>query len=65
MQAPMAFASHGDVGRGFQNDGPLTAADAAREILDGVQRGRWRILVGRDAELLDASVRSDPEAAAP
>ena len=51
----------GLLAEGFKITAPLTAADAAREILDGVRRGKWRILVGRDAELLDASVRSDPE----
>ena len=48
---------------GFRERAPLTAADAATIILDGVQSGTWRILVGRDAEALDAAVRANPEAA--
>jgi NAD(P)-dependent dehydrogenase (short-subunit alcohol dehydrogenase family) len=49
------------VGEGFKQLAPLSAAAAATEILDGVRAGKWRILVGRDAEALDARVRSDPE----
>ena len=38
-----------------------TAEQAAGIILDGVSAGRWRILVGEDAQRLDAAVRQDPE----
>ena len=48
---------------GFRDSAPLDAAGAARIILDGVLAGRWRILVGEDAERLDEQVRADPEAA--
>jgi NAD(P)-dependent dehydrogenase (short-subunit alcohol dehydrogenase family) len=48
---------------GFRDNAPLTAADAATIILDGVRADRWRILVGDDAKLLDEAVRADPEAA--
>ncbi|HTX11945.1 MAG TPA: SDR family oxidoreductase [Solirubrobacteraceae bacterium] len=48
---------------GFRERAPLTAAEAATIILDGVQSGTWRILVGRDAEALDAAVRANPEGA--
>ena len=41
----------------------LTAAATATIILDGVQSGAWRILVGEDAKVLDAAVRARPEAA--
>ena len=34
---------------------------AAKIILDGVKADRWRILVGKDAEFLDRSVRAAPE----
>ena len=34
---------------GFRNNAPLTAAQAATIILDGVRRDDWRILVGDDA----------------
>jgi NAD(P)-dependent dehydrogenase (short-subunit alcohol dehydrogenase family) len=46
---------------GFKNNAPTTAAQAATIILDGVRAGRWRILVGDDAEKLDAAVRANPE----
>ncbi len=53
----------GRIETGFREKAPLTAAAAAAIILDGVQSGGWRILVGRDAEALDAAVRASPEAA--
>jgi NAD(P)-dependent dehydrogenase (short-subunit alcohol dehydrogenase family) len=49
-------------GEAFRDNAPLSAADAATLILDGVRAGRWRILVGDDAAALDAAVRADPEA---
>jgi len=45
----------------FRDNAPMSAADAAKVILEGVRAGRWRILVGKDAEALDQLVRSDPE----
>lgn len=48
---------------GFRQGAPLDAAGAAKNILDGVRAGRWRILVGDDAHRLDEQVRSDPEGA--
>jgi NAD(P)-dependent dehydrogenase (short-subunit alcohol dehydrogenase family) len=47
----------------FRDKAPLSAADAATVILDGVRSGAWRILVGEDAKLLDGVVRARPEAA--
>ena len=47
----------------FQDKAPLSAAEAATVILDGVRSGAWRILVGEDAKMLDAKVRAKPEAA--
>lgn len=44
-------------------DGGLSPADAATNILDGVRANEWRILVGPDAHVLDAAVRSSPQAA--
>lgn len=41
----------------------MTAAQAARVILDGVRADQWRILVGDDAHELDRRVRNDPESA--
>ncbi len=47
----------------FRDKAPLTAAAAATIILNRVRSGAWRILVGQDAEWLDAAVRDKPEAA--
>jgi NAD(P)-dependent dehydrogenase (short-subunit alcohol dehydrogenase family) len=52
-----------NMGEAFKRSAPLSAEGAAEIILDGVRRGAWRILVGRDAEALDAQVRADPERA--
>lgn len=49
--------------RRFEEDAPMTAAAAAKVILDGVKADRWRILVGEDAHRLDELVRQAPEAA--
>jgi NAD(P)-dependent dehydrogenase (short-subunit alcohol dehydrogenase family) len=47
--------------RSFREEAPMTAAAAAKVILDGVKAGRWRILVGDDANRLDERVRQTPE----
>jgi len=47
--------------RRFVEQAPMSAAAAARIILDGVKAGQWRILVGHDAHWLDARVRQSPE----
>ncbi len=47
----------------FRDKAPLSAAEAARIILDGVRSGSWRILVGEDAKILDTLVRAKPDAA--
>jgi hypothetical protein len=39
----------------------MTAAAAAKVILDGVKADRWRILVGDDAHKIDERVRRAPE----
>jgi len=46
---------------GFPDAAPMTAAEAAAVILDGVREERWRILVGKDAHVLDRLVRESPE----
>lgn len=51
------------VGELFRDTAPMSAAEAATVILDGVKAGRWRILVGDDAHRLDEQVRADPEGA--
>src|ERR1700684_2018037 len=48
---------------GFRDKAPVSAAQAATVILDGVRSGAWRILVGEDAGKIDAAVRAKPEAA--
>jgi hypothetical protein len=45
----------------FEGQGSLPA-QAATIILDGVQSGAWRILVGEEAKMLDEQVRANPEA---
>jgi NAD(P)-dependent dehydrogenase (short-subunit alcohol dehydrogenase family) len=48
---------------GFRDKAPVSAAQAATIILDGVRSGAWRILVGEDAKTVDELVRAKPEAA--
>ncbi len=55
------MAEYNERGAAFRNEAPMTAESAADVILDGVREGRWRILVGEDAHILDMAVRSDPE----
>jgi NAD(P)-dependent dehydrogenase (short-subunit alcohol dehydrogenase family) len=50
------------MGENFRDNAPVSAAQAAAIILDGVRNDQWRILVGDDAQKLDAVVRADPEA---
>ncbi len=40
--------------RAFREEAPMTAAAAAKVILDGVKAERWRILVGDDAHARSA-----------
>jgi len=44
----------------FRDAAPMSAAQAATVILDGVRAERWRILVGDDAVSLDELVRAHP-----
>lgn len=48
-------------GEAFRDNAPTTAEEAATVILEGVKAGRWRILVGADAHVLDERVRAEPE----
>jgi NAD(P)-dependent dehydrogenase (short-subunit alcohol dehydrogenase family) len=52
-----------DRARSFRDEAPMTAAAAAKVILDGVKADKWRILVGDDAHRLDERVRQTPEKA--
>ncbi len=45
----------------FESMAALTSAEAAQIILRGVERNRPRILVGKDARLLDWAARCFPE----
>ena len=47
----------------FRDNAPVSAAQAATIILDGVRKEQWRILVGEDAQVLDRMVRETPEEA--
>lgn len=47
----------------FRDKAPMSAAEAAMIILDGVREERWRILVGADATVLDGMVRESPDRA--
>src|SRR4051812_25331330 len=53
----------GMFGQMFRDSAPVSAAQAATIILDGVRNGAWRILVGDDAHALDEAVRADPHKA--
>lgn len=44
----------------FRDTAPMSAAEAATVILEGVRAGEWRILVGDDAVALDEIVRDSP-----
>jgi NAD(P)-dependent dehydrogenase (short-subunit alcohol dehydrogenase family) len=48
------------MGDGFRESAPVSAAEAATIILDGVRSDSWRILVGDDAHALDDAIRADP-----
>ncbi len=63
MSDPQVVAMVQAQGDAFRDNAPTSAAQAARIILDGVKADRWRILVGKDAEFLDAQVRAAPEKA--
>ena len=52
-----------DISNDFRDKAPLSAAQAAAIILDGVRSGTWRILVGQDAAMIDERIRANPEAA--
>lgn len=55
----MEGAPSGDAAKGL-----LSAAEAARIMLDGIERGARRVMVGKDARLIDWLSRAMPERAA-
>lgn len=50
-------------GEGFRDTAPVSSAQAATVILDGIRSDQWRILIGDDAQALDKLVRENPEEA--
>ena len=70
MSMPVDDMSQEDVdaaiamaGESFRDNAPTTAQEAAAIMIQAVRDNRWRVLVGKDAERLDAAVRADPEEA--
>ncbi|GHG70024.1 SDR family oxidoreductase [Comamonas sp. JC664] len=47
----------------FANYQPLSAKEAAEAILGAVSTGDWRVVIGQDAEAIDARVRAEPQSA--
>jgi NAD(P)-dependent dehydrogenase (short-subunit alcohol dehydrogenase family) len=52
-----------EMARQFEANAPTSAAEAATIILNGVRQEKWRILIGADAQCMDALVRETPELA--
>jgi NAD(P)-dependent dehydrogenase (short-subunit alcohol dehydrogenase family) len=52
-----------EMARQFEANAPTSAAEAATIILNGVREEKWRILIGKDAEVMDDLVREAPEEA--
>ncbi|HEY3650545.1 MAG TPA: SDR family oxidoreductase [Streptosporangiaceae bacterium] len=52
-----------DISNDFRDKAPISAAEAATIILNGVRSGTWRILVGQDAAMIDERIRANPQAA--
>ncbi len=48
------------LGGAFADYEPVTAADAAAAVIDALREGRWRVVIGQDAEAVDERVRADP-----
>jgi NAD(P)-dependent dehydrogenase (short-subunit alcohol dehydrogenase family) len=46
---------------GFEERAPLSAAQAAAQILEAVEKKRWRVLIGEDASFLDTAARKHAE----
>jgi NAD(P)-dependent dehydrogenase (short-subunit alcohol dehydrogenase family) len=45
----------------FRDTAPVSAAQAAAEMLAAVREGRWRVLIGDDAKLIDQRARENPD----
>lgn len=44
----------------FADYEPVSSESAARMILEAVERGKWRVVIGDDAAAVDERVRADP-----
>jgi hypothetical protein len=44
----------------FSEYEPVSSESAAALILDAVERGEWRVVIGDDAAAVDERVRADP-----
>ena len=47
-------------GGAFADYEPVSSDSAARMILDAVERGDWRVIIGDDAATVDERVRAGP-----
>ena len=56
----MPVASAFDHADSFEKNSPTTPEEAARVILDGMERGRHKVLIGPDARMIDLLVRLFP-----
>lgn len=45
----------------FRDTAPISAAQAAAQILEAVRDKRWRLLIGEDARALDRAAREHPD----
>jgi NAD(P)-dependent dehydrogenase (short-subunit alcohol dehydrogenase family) len=45
----------------FRDNAPVSAAQAAEQILGAVRSGQWRLLIGEDARTIDRLARENPE----
>jgi NAD(P)-dependent dehydrogenase (short-subunit alcohol dehydrogenase family) len=45
----------------FRDNAPISAAQAAEEMLAAVRSGRWRLLIGEDAKSIDMLARENPD----
>ena len=45
----------------FRDNAPLSAAQAAEQILGAVRKGQWRLIIGDDARFIDKLARESPE----
>jgi hypothetical protein len=44
----------------FADYEPVSSASAGTTVLDAVERGDWRVLIGDDAAAVEKRVRADP-----